>query len=92
MIFPWVNWGWKGRKNNVDTSLRLNFVERYQELTEIQREYDSRLHHFESTLKDEQYQLWLELRTCASKLLLAKDRVDFATNHDVELLKKGMGL
>lgn len=78
MIIPFVNWGWK-RKPNIDVSLRLNMTDRIKEFTETSREYDERLAHFESMLKEDQYREFMDLRNCANRVVLAQNRLDFAT-------------
>ena len=87
MIIPFVNWGWK-RKNNVDCSFNFNIFERTKEFTETSREYDSRLSQFESILNEDQYKVYMDLRNCANRLILVKDRMDFMQENMPNITKK----
>lgn len=86
MIIPFVNWGWK-RKPSIDVSLRLNTTDRVREFTQLSREYDERLAHFETMLNEQQYREFMDLRNCANRVVIAQTRLDFATEQS-EILKE----
>ncbi len=86
MIIPFVNWGWK-KKPSADYSLRFNLSERMQEFTDASREYDARLSYFESKLDENQYKDYMDLRNCANRVVMAKDRLDFANDYTKDALK-----
>lgn len=86
MIIPWVNWFWK-RKPNVDVGLSFNLSDRVNEFTNISREYDERLYHFETKLNEDQFKEFMDLRNCANRVVLASQRMGFAQEH-IDRIKK----
>lgn len=89
MIIPFVNWGWK-RKSNIDVSLGLNAIDRVREFTQLSREYDERLAHFETILNEEQYREFMDLRNCANRVVTAQTRLDFATEQSDRYIKRNV--
>lgn len=73
-------------RKNVDTSFRINTSERWEKFCAIQNEYNSRLNYFETKLSKEQYSDYMELRDCAARLVIAKDRLDFALGDEYKKL------
>ncbi len=89
MIFPFVNWFWKPKKNSF-SGFEYKITPLYKEFMDLDREYNSRLGHFEGKLDEFQWKEYMDLKLCANRLLIAKDRLDFANEHNNEFLMKMM--
>ncbi len=87
MIIPFVNW-FTSKRIRQDVSREHYLVDAVRKFTQISREYDDRLHHFETQLDEVQYQSFMDLKSCANRFVLAQEKLEFTNESLSRLIEK----